>query len=311
MVRIPFSNKVDTMSLGVNFPLSRSPSLSLAKGHDVPSLFLGPFWSALALAVVAAIVSFLLEASQLHGALASVTVGLAVGITGLLIASRYERQGANPTAEDTVSSAACSLSAVEASSVPQANAHEDDFVLPQDEQKQKDLYRRVTTDPLTGLANRLHFQARFEEVVAQSNRDPGRQVSLALFSFDTLPSASPVEREAYLVSIAATCRPNIRPGDVVSRLDENLFALLLPNAGPRAAMACADRLRHALSVLPRPSAPAGSHYERQTPHYFGVATLKAGENTDDLQQRANLAMASARTAPHERILFASNAPPLQ
>jgi GGDEF domain-containing protein len=193
------------------------------------------------------------------------------------------------------------------------------------------LYQRLTTDPVTHLANRRHFLARLDETIAQTQREPDRHIAVITFIlsnmvFDALsqgsdqaalPSGSPpalndplralsLEQKNSLKRLAQRCRQSLRPGDLLCRLDGVRFAVLLPNAKPRAAMACAERLREAMALLPLTD-------DGQTPIpytvAFGVGTLKAGETSQDLINRCLLTQSMARHS-HDGVLFAGSAPPL-
>lgn len=186
------------------------------------------------------------------------------------------------------------------------------------------LYAKVTTDSLTGLANRPHLLARLNEAVSQSVREPDRAISLILFTLPHFVSADKsgpgtsslsaacaalsdrdlsLHRDL-LRSVLEHCQHAIRPSDLLARLQGTQFAVLLSNANPRAAMNCAERLRHTLLRLPFDGAP-----KPLTEASFGVATRKHGETPADLLDRAS----DVLHQPHGRgnaIIFASNAPPL-
>jgi GGDEF domain-containing protein len=193
------------------------------------------------------------------------------------------------------------------------------------------LYRRITTDPLTCVANRRHFLARLDETIAQTQREPDRHIAAITFTlsnpiFDALSlgashdpmhygdgasledplSTLSIEQKNSLKRLAQRCRTSLRPGDLICRLDGVCFAVLLPNAKPRAAMACAERLRQAMDLL-----PLTDDGETPIPYSvtFGVATHKTGETGQDLIDRCLQTQSMARNR-HDSVLFASNAPPL-
>jgi GGDEF domain-containing protein len=188
-----------------------------------------------------------------------------------------------------------------------------------------ELYKRITTEPLTEIANRRHFMARLEETIAQMQREPDRHVALITFSLqgevfdhanlDRDPwlgasegiSSRPAVLQDGLRRLAQCCRDSLRPGDIISRMEGTRFAVLLPNAKPRAAMACAERLRTAMDRL-----PLSHDGVTPMPYYaaFGVATLKGGETGHELVERCLQAEATARQR-QDMVLFASNAPPLR
>jgi diguanylate cyclase (GGDEF)-like protein len=154
-----------------------------------------------------------------------------------------------------------------------------------------DLDRMARTDRLTGLANRLAFEERFEEEIARSER-ARRPLSLLLGDVDRLKEINdrwghPTGDEA-LARVGRTLREELRPGDTAARIGGDEFAVLLPGQDASAARDVAARLSRAVrEAAHEPTCTVGIT--------FGVATLPAeGHARDDLLRVADIALYAAK-----------------
>jgi diguanylate cyclase (GGDEF)-like protein len=115
------------------------------------------------------------------------------------------------------------------------------------------LRKSTACDHLTGIANRRFFFEAAELELVRWRRAP-RDVSLILFDVDHFklindrhghPTGDVVLRHfAELLSAMS------REVDVVARVGGEEFAVLLPSTAPAAAVAAAERLRHAVELQP-------------------------------------------------------------
>jgi diguanylate cyclase (GGDEF)-like protein len=106
-------------------------------------------------------------------------------------------------------------------------------------------------DPLTGLANRVQFAARVEEVLRDAAGEPVALLFVDLDDFktvnDTLGHAA---GDDLLRQVADRIRPRLRPDDVAARLGGDEFAICL--AGVRDAAAARVVAQRLLAALAEP-----------------------------------------------------------
>jgi diguanylate cyclase (GGDEF)-like protein len=105
-------------------------------------------------------------------------------------------------------------------------------------------------DSLTGLPNRLLFHERVARSLATAEAD--RNIAVMLLDLDRFKEVNDTlghhNGDLLLQEIGLRLRRTLRGGDTVARLGGDEFAVLLPDlAGPDAAVAVANGIRHALA----------------------------------------------------------------
>jgi diguanylate cyclase len=102
------------------------------------------------------------------------------------------------------------------------------------------------TDPLTGLANRRGFNARWEEELARSGRHD-EPIALLLLDVDRFKQVNDGHGheagDRTLVLLADVLRGASRSSDVAARLGGDEFALVVTHADAEPAMRIAERIR--------------------------------------------------------------------
>jgi diguanylate cyclase (GGDEF)-like protein len=117
-----------------------------------------------------------------------------------------------------------------------------------------DLEMLATTDGMTSLLNRRHFDALARAEWARFQRY-GRPLSLLLLDIDHFKSIN--DRfghdagDLVLKAVAQTCKLTKRQTDVVARFGGEEFVLLLPETDEAAAEIAAERLRKSIQDHPR------------------------------------------------------------
>lgn len=108
-------------------------------------------------------------------------------------------------------------------------------------------------DPLTGLGNRRHLQARCAELLPSAERQ-GRPLALAQLDLDHFKAVNDRHGHAagdkVLVAVAQLLRENMRTGDVLVRHGGEEFVVVLPGLTLEAAAEVCERLRERLANFP-------------------------------------------------------------
>src|SRR6201990_3124972 len=122
-----------------------------------------------------------------------------------------------------------------------------------DRQTIERLRQQAETDPLTGLANRLVFQARYREVVGDS-LNHGFASALVLIDLDRFKSLNDTyghaAGDACLCEVARRLKQAFRHAGMIARLGGDEFALILH--APTSPARIAQALQHAVAMLNRP-----------------------------------------------------------
>ncbi len=109
-----------------------------------------------------------------------------------------------------------------------------------------ELARLVTTDPITGMLNKRSFQDR-GAIEIQKARRYQRPLSLLVIGADQLPAIEaafgPDGGKTVLKALTSSFCDATRVSDLIARVDEEQFAILLPETSSKGAELLAERLR--------------------------------------------------------------------
>lgn len=158
-------------------------------------------------------------------------------------------------------------------------------------------YERLSmTDPLTAVANRRHLDERAAIEIAELRRKD-TELAVAMFDIDYFKrvndSYGHAAGDIVLQAVARIAKSWLRPADFIARIGGEEFALLLPGAGIREALAIAERIRSSIAETP---IVAGDATIRVTSS-FGVATFDAALDTlDRALSRADSALYASKQA---------------
>lgn len=148
------------------------------------------------------------------------------------------------------------------------------------------------TDPLTGLANRRAWEARLADLERSAESLPLAVCILDLDHFKRYNDRhGHAAGDALLVRTARAWQRELRPGDVLSRLGGEEFALALPRTDLAGARAIVERLRRCV--------PQGQTCSA------GVAVLQVGDTAQTLFRRADEALYEAKRSGRNRTSLAA------
>jgi diguanylate cyclase (GGDEF)-like protein/PAS domain S-box-containing protein len=162
---------------------------------------------------------------------------------------------------------------------------------------ESELERRATTDPLTGLYNRL----RMEELIATELsrlRRYGGEATLLLLDLDHFKEVN--DRfghhagDQVLRELTALLQAQSREADLLARWGGEEFVLLAPETFAAEGQALADKLRQAVA-----------HHDfsqiDQLTVSMGLVALSPGDGIQDIMQRADQALYAAKGAGRNRL----------
>ena len=182
---------------------------------------------------------------------------------------------------------------------------EREALLEQLQRKSELLELQSREDALTGLANRRHFDERIVAELVQIQRHGG-VLSLALLDVDHFKRINDTGGhaigDAVLAELGRRLQGHFRGGDLVARIGGEEFAVLMPQAALRDALAKLEAIRAELAataLLPGWRATFSA----------GVVQWQAGENRDALLRRADGLLYQAKRSGRNRVLAEDSAEP--
>jgi diguanylate cyclase (GGDEF)-like protein/PAS domain S-box-containing protein len=166
-------------------------------------------------------------------------------------------------------------------------------------QREHELERAATTDPLTGLLNRRAFQRAAADMMALARR--GTPATLAILDLDHFKRVNDEHGHAAgdtaLLMLADLLRDSLRPYDAIGRLGGEEFAILLHGLNLAAARPVCERLCRTLEG--RSFAVPGG--ERSVTMSIGLAELCSGVSVDMVFDAADQALYRAKRAGRNRV----------
>jgi diguanylate cyclase (GGDEF)-like protein/PAS domain S-box-containing protein len=168
------------------------------------------------------------------------------------------------------------------------------------EEMERQLREMAVTDPLTGLANRLHFEQALEDEMERSRRYAS-PLSLVMFDIDHFKAVNDTHgHEAgddVLKGIATLAGERLRRSDRLARWGGEEFLILAPGVEARETAALAEKLRAAV---------ADHDFGLGDPvtASFGVAELMREDSPKHLIRRADDALYAAKENGRNRVEIA-------
>jgi len=164
---------------------------------------------------------------------------------------------------------------------------------------------RASTDQLTGLANRRHFDEQFARMIGETDRYGG-SAALVLADIDFFKAVNDTHGheagDQVLIAVSHALAGERRTTDFAARIGGEEIALLLPQTDASGALELTERLRARVESL-RVRTNSG---EVQVTASFGVAmyTARSGAGSR-LFERADKALYAAKHGGRNRVEFSA------
>ncbi len=168
------------------------------------------------------------------------------------------------------------------------------------EEQVESLHYQTIRDPLTGIANRAHFDATLSEFVSVATSG-GNSFSLIICDIDHFKRVNDVHGhpagDEALVSFASILSSHSRDGDLVARYGGEEFLLLALKCDNATATQRAEMIRSALERTPLPSIDGAS-----VTASFGVTEFQSGDTAATVLSRADRALLKAKDSGRNRVV---------
>lgn len=168
------------------------------------------------------------------------------------------------------------------------------------EEQLESLYYQTTLDPLTGIANRAHFDETLRELTADVTGS-ATTFSLIICDIDHFKRVNDVHGhpagDEALISFASILNSHSREGDLVARYGGEEFLLLAVNCDIATATQRAERIRSTLERTVLPSL-AGQAVTAS----FGVTEFQSGDTAETVLARADRALLKAKDNGRNRVV---------
>lgn len=164
-------------------------------------------------------------------------------------------------------------------------------------EKESQLKRLATTDMLTGLVNRSHFDAVLKSEANRQHRY-ARPLSLIMLDIDYFKDINDTHGhdvgDQVLVEFAHLLRRNLRKADCCARWGGEEFMLLAPETSLEQAVRLADKIRRAIKSTSFP-------VQGSVTASFGVVEVHPQESLKNVMKRADDALYLAKDNGRDQV----------
>jgi diguanylate cyclase len=160
----------------------------------------------------------------------------------------------------------------------------------------------ASTDPLTGIPNRLAYEQRIALEFKRWKRF-GRPLALAVWDIDSFKQIN--DRHGHRIgdrvirAVGRLLASQVRETDFVARYGGEEFVAVLVDAGAEAALVASEKLRLALAALAIDGGEAGVLAVTAS---CGIAEFGNGDDPDRVFERADRALYAAKEAGRNRCM---------
>ncbi|WP_022846197.1 MULTISPECIES: sensor domain-containing diguanylate cyclase [unclassified Desulfurobacterium] len=158
----------------------------------------------------------------------------------------------------------------------------------------------LSTDPLTGIYNRLYFSKKFEEEIERAKRMK-RPLSFVIFDLDDFKKINDtyghVAGDLVLKSFAKAVSSSVRSLDTFARIGGEEFGLILPETDVKTAVRVVNRIKERFKNVYIPEIGK----KVKITFSAGVAGYREGDNMDALFHRADVALYRAKENGKDRV----------
>jgi diguanylate cyclase (GGDEF)-like protein len=163
-------------------------------------------------------------------------------------------------------------------------------------------------DQLTGVANRLYFQQRFESEIRRTE-NYRHALALLMFDIDEFKKINDTHGhhagDVVIKKMAELVKNNTRSSDLVGRYGGDEFMVLIASTTEEQAASFAEHIRQKISTTD--IAIPGTEVPVRITISGGIAILPAnGQSTTELFQAADAALYESKRQGRNRILLATN-----
>lgn len=154
------------------------------------------------------------------------------------------------------------------------------------EQLKAELREKIEVDPITGLPNRRALFQSLEPQVSRSRRyhNPLSIIIMCLKGLDDIRAQHSDEIiQQLLVETSHMLNDQMRWADIIGRLDESEFLLVLPETTLEATHRLADKIRDNMTTL---SLLEDGDIAAMVMPQFGIASWRKGDDVSMLMKRA-------------------------
>jgi diguanylate cyclase len=169
--------------------------------------------------------------------------------------------------------------------------------------------RAALTDPMTGIANRKHFECQLQ-ADARAAVEKGEALALLLIDVDHFKRFNDahghVIGDEVLKVVARTLKANLKGRDTAARFGGEEFAVVLPQTTLAQARVVGEHVRRALATHCLTNRRTGENFGTITVS-VGIAVYRQEEALCELVERADQALYAAKRQGRNRVVMENEA----